>query len=652
MVINAEHHDIIPFTFIAEIGTALDLGDDAKISFTIEGSSTPYLDYDAILGMDNSSLLASEDNTSVVYVPEDERAKYKHEESFYVDIISKDVSGIKSIRTHVEPNGYEFEDITENDEVFYIPKFTWGETNVAAVTTTTTTTSLFQNLMWVGTKDGKLQSIQYNTEAANVYSTQTLASPVNSILFGINNHFMYVSTFDNLYKYSVDQFQGGSEIAEIVSLSNGERMLMDAYRDDNDSVWSVDSYQGRVFRLDPDDLSIQETFEDFAAPYKIKYSAYHYSFFVADSYILWQIDSTGSMSPIYEVNDYKLMDFDVSEKGVICLILDGSFEDIIRVLDSDKYSFLLNERITTSNLKFCTYCGEGRFYILGELNTTSETYASAHYVFNVDVQELEMVNSADALVVTTTTTTLGTTTKAVQVTEPKGGEDLQIGNEYQITWISSKAVSDAVKIDLYKGGSLYSNIVESTENIGVYAWTISSDISEGEDYRIRITWESASSDPNNYDESDSNFSISEVVNVTTTTTTLPYTESAIGIAYDSESDQVIIMLQSGLFLVFTLSDLALYGLIESGATDVVSVASKAYNIDFLDKQTKVRVFVGTERNYSDRWDSGIIETELVSMYYGGGHNLVPGKKYYVHIQSYSELTGWGEIQIKDFVMVK
>lgn len=652
MVINAEHHDIIPFTFIAENGTESDLGDDSRISFTIEGSSTPYLDYDAILEMDNSALLTSEENTPTVYVPEDERAKYKHEESFYVDIIAKDVSGIKSVRTHVEPDKYEWEDITDDDNTFFVPKFTWGETNVAATTTTTTTTSAFQNLMWVGTENGELQAIEYTTDAANVYSTQTLVSPVNKILFGINNHFMYVSTFDNLYKYAADQFQSGNELSEVLSTTNTERMIMDAYKDDNDSVWAVDSYQGRVFRLDPDDLSIQETFEDFASPYKIRYSEYHDAYFVADSFVLWQIDSNGVMTDIYEVNDYELMDIDVSETGIICLVLNGSFEDIIRVLDTDKYSFLVDERVTTANLRFCTYCGEGRFYILGELDTTSDTYSSAHYVFDVGTQVLTRTDSSEALSVTTTTTTPGTTTKAVEVTEPNGGEELQLGNEYQITWISSKSASDAVKIDLYKGGSLYSNIVESTENIGIYAWTIPTNIDEGEDYKVRVTWESASSDPNNYDESDNNFSIAETISATTTTTTLPFTESAIGVAYDGESDQVVIMLQSGLFSVFTLADKAYYGLIESGATDIVTVAIKPYEIDFLDKQTKVRIFVGSEQHYSDKWDSGIIETELVSMYYGGGNNLVPGKKYYVHIQTYSELTGWGEIQIKEFIMPK
>jgi len=177
-------------------------------------------------------------------------------------------------------------------------------------------------------------------------------------------------------------------------------------------------------------------------------------------------------------------------------------------------------------------------------------------------------------------------------------------------------------------------------------------LDEAQDYKVRITWASASSDPNDYDDSDAVFSIAESVTTTTTTTALPYTESSVGISYDNDSNQVIIMLQSGLFLVFTLSDSVVYGLIESGTTEVLSVSSNGFTIRGHDAQSKVRIFVGSELYQSDRWDSGIIDTELKSMYYGGGDNLVPGKKYYAHIQTFSELYGWGELQIREFVVPK
>ncbi len=519
-------------------------------------------------------------------------------------------------------------------------------------TTTTTTTLLSEDIMWAGTESNNLYGMQYNTDETTLLFSNNLGSPINKILFGIDNHFMYISTFNDLYKYSVDNFKEGKELKQLVAVANDENMIMSAYKDDNDSVWAVDSYQGRVFKLNSDDLSIEETFDDFAAPFKIRYSAYHNAYFVADSYILWQIDASDNVTIVYEINDYRIVDFDISESGAICLLFDGLDEDIMRVLDGDKYTFLLDERISDSNLRFCVYCGEGRFYALGEVITTSTEYSSSHYVFNVGTKLFTKTNSSKTLTVTTTTTTLGTITKAVQVIVPNGGELFQLGSEYYISWVSSKAAADAVKIDLYKGGEFYTNITESTENIGVYPWILQKNIDEGDDYRVRITWISASSDLNNYDESDSDFAIAKTVAVTTTTTTLPFTDASIGITYDSDSDQIVDMLRSGLFLVFNLSDFLIYGLIESDAVNALSVAANGFTIQGIDKQTKVRIFVGSERYQSDRWDSGIIETELKSMYYGGGNNLCRGKKYYVHIQTYSNKYGWGEIQIREFVMPK
>ena len=124
-LINQGNNNLIPFTWTSQSGTSADLGTNAEIYFTIESSSTPHLDYEAIISRDNSGLLTTPTTEDpIVYLPEDERAKYKHEQSFKVDIIAKDASGIKQVRTHVEPDKYQFEDV-EDDEVFLIPKFTW-----------------------------------------------------------------------------------------------------------------------------------------------------------------------------------------------------------------------------------------------------------------------------------------------------------------------------------------------------------------------------------------------------------------------------------------------------------------------------------------------------------------------------------------------
>ena len=74
----------------------------------------------------------------------------------------------------------------------------------------------------------------------------------------------------------------------------------------------------------------------------------------------------------------------------------------------------------------------------------------------------------------------------------------------EITWTSHGNVSNSLKIDLYKGGSFYADIVDETANDGTHDWTIPDTIAEGSDYRVRIT------DKNNalvWDESDADFAL-------------------------------------------------------------------------------------------------------------------------------------------------
>jgi hypothetical protein len=122
-IINQSHNNLIPFSVTVEKGRESDSGDEAKIGFEIKASNSEYFDYEAVVNRDNSALTSTPSNDDpTVYVPEDIRSTYEHRNSFYVDIIAKDASGIKEVRTHVEPDKYEFE---EPGNVFYIPRFTW-----------------------------------------------------------------------------------------------------------------------------------------------------------------------------------------------------------------------------------------------------------------------------------------------------------------------------------------------------------------------------------------------------------------------------------------------------------------------------------------------------------------------------------------------
>jgi hypothetical protein len=123
--INEGLYDLLPFTWTAEGGYQEDLGDNSKLNFTIQSTSSPYLSYEAIINRDNAFINNAALNDATVYVPESLQSKYKHEKSFYVDIIAKDDNGIRDFRTHVEPNKYDFKKAEDAEEIFVIPKFTW-----------------------------------------------------------------------------------------------------------------------------------------------------------------------------------------------------------------------------------------------------------------------------------------------------------------------------------------------------------------------------------------------------------------------------------------------------------------------------------------------------------------------------------------------
>ena len=69
-------------------------------------------------------------------------------------------------------------------------------------------------------------------------------------------------------------------------------------------------------------------------------------------------------------------------------------------------------------------------------------------------------------------------------------------------------------------------------------------------------------------------------------------------------------------------------------------------------QEKLRVYVGSAEWRNDMWDSGEVESALSTIPYGGGDNLKPGHRYWVHIMTYHSDSGWSSPQIKSFVMPK
>ncbi|MCK9204103.1 MAG: T9SS type A sorting domain-containing protein [Bacteroidales bacterium] len=89
----------------------------------------------------------------------------------------------------------------------------------------------------------------------------------------------------------------------------------------------------------------------------------------------------------------------------------------------------------------------------------------------------------------------------ITVTAPNGSEVWQRGKTHIITWTDNLTVN--VKIQLYKGGSLYSTIKANTSQ-NSFSWYITPNTVPGDDYKVRI---SALNNPGIYDESDDFFTI-------------------------------------------------------------------------------------------------------------------------------------------------
>ncbi|NEP81445.1 MAG: hypothetical protein F6K39_26740, partial [Okeania sp. SIO3B3] len=114
--------------------------------------------------------------------------------------------------------------------------------------------------------------------------------------------------------------------------------------------------------------------------------------------------------------------------------------------------------------------------------TTSNSTAN----FSIKALTTESVKSADF----------------ITVKSPNGGNTLEAGESYTITWNDS--IDENVKLELYKGGSFSRTITNSTQSDGSYSWTIPPSITNGSNYKVKIT---SARDSSVSDLSDSNFTI-------------------------------------------------------------------------------------------------------------------------------------------------
>ena len=104
----------------------------------------------------------------------------------------------------------------------------------------------------------------------------------------------------------------------------------------------------------------------------------------------------------------------------------------------------------------------------------------------------------------------------IAITSPNGHGPWEPGSTHNINWTDN--ISDRVRIELYKNNNLEQIIVDSTYSDGQYPWAIPSNITEDNDYKIKITSVAYNEV---YDISDSNFTISRANGIETFSTELP-----------------------------------------------------------------------------------------------------------------------------------
>ena len=96
-------------------------------------------------------------------------------------------------------------------------------------------------------------------------------------------------------------------------------------------------------------------------------------------------------------------------------------------------------------------------------------------------------------------------TRAITITHPDGGEVWHPPALVPITWQDN--LEGNVAVDLYAGGTLYSNIVTSTQSHGLFWWGTGTSLPSRDDYTVRIT---DATKPSVYDDSDAPFTIARV----------------------------------------------------------------------------------------------------------------------------------------------
>jgi hypothetical protein len=127
--------------------------------------------------------------------------------------------------------------------------------------------------------------------------------------------------------------------------------------------------------------------------------------------------------------------------------------------------------------------------------TVPDAVSETCYVRITDTENGDLTDTSDAVFTITDE-------PVIFVTSPNGGESWVVGSSHDITWLSAGGVGN-VKIEYSTdNGTTWIEIVDSTENDGIYAWTVPDAVSN-----VCLVQISEAEDQDPLDTSDSIFSI-------------------------------------------------------------------------------------------------------------------------------------------------
>lgn len=243
-----------------------------------------------------------------------------------------------------------------------------------------------------------------------------------------------------------------------------------------------------------------------------KTGAYYYT--IADStpsdaYYTWSVPDTLAGGSDYTVKIMSVLNNNIYDLSDSSFTITGNFITLTSPNGGDTARAGFSQAITwTDNIneqvKIELYKSGSYYYTI-----TDSTPSDAYYSWSIPdtipngTDYKIKISSVDFSSISDTSdnnfTILG---NYITITAPNGGEEWLTGIPHAITWADN--IGEGVTIQLFKGGSFYFTIVDTTPSNAYFAWTVPDTITLGNDYSIKIMSVDYGSI---YDMSDGNFTL-------------------------------------------------------------------------------------------------------------------------------------------------